>query len=174
MRTPAEVGTSPSQSLKKQMLPPEQWPTYWRDLLTRTPSTPALVWTYPALSRDLGGDADDAHRNLLRRLLRDMALPKGSHAFWPLNPYPYTNGVSEQTIDATFFLSGIAHLKPSTVILMTGTAPPELELVDVRPLTPMIVEGRRFVVTPHVDALLENSSRYAQLMTFLKSLLRQM
>ena len=28
----------------------------------KTPPRPALVWTYPSLSRDLGGAADAAHR----------------------------------------------------------------------------------------------------------------
>ena len=120
---------------------------------------------------DLGGDADAAHRDFLRRLLGDMALPKGSHAFWPLNRYPYGDGESEQTVDARMFLSGIAALKPESVILMCGQVPPELGLADLRPLSPSIVHGHRYVVTPHVDDLIGEPQRYAQLITFLKSII---
>ena len=119
---------------------------------------------------DLGGDADAAHRDFLRRLLGDMALPKGSHAFWPLNRYPYGDGESEQTVDARMFLSGIAALKPESVILMCGQVPSELGLAELRPLSPSIVHGHRYVVTPHVD-LIGKPQRYAQLITFLKSII---
>ena len=120
---------------------------------------------------DLGGDADAAHRDFLRRLLGDMALPKGSHAFWPLNRYPYGDGESERTVDARMFLSGIAALRPESVILMCGQVPPELGLAELRPLSPSIVHGHRYVVTPHVDDLIGEPQRYAQLITFLKSII---
>lgn len=152
-------------------LAPDAWPAYWQTLLKKTPPRPSLVWSYPSLSRDLGGDADAAHRDFLRRLLGDMALPKGSHAFWPLNRYPYGDGESEQTVDARMFLSGIAALKPESVILMCGQVPPELGLADLRPLSPSIVHGHRYVVTPHVDDLIGEPQRYAQLITFLKSII---
>lgn len=150
---------------------PGRLPAYWQTLLKKTPPRPSLVWSYPSLSRDLGGDADAAHRDFLRRLLGDMALPKGSHAFWPLNRYPYGDGESEQTVDARMFLSGIAALKPESVILMCGQVPPELGLADLRPLSPSIVHGHRYVVTPHVDDLIGEPQRYAQLITFLKSII---
>lgn len=153
------------------ILAPDVWPAYWQTLLKKTPPRPSLVWSYPSLSRDLGGDADAAHRDFLRRLLGDMALPKGSHAFWPLNRYPYGDGESEQTVDARMFLSGIAALKPESVILMCGQVPPELGLAELRPLSPSIVHGHRYVVTPHVDDLIGEPQRYAQLITFLKSII---
>ncbi|MEG2004805.1 MAG: hypothetical protein RR014_02105, partial [Bilophila sp.] len=158
-------------------LPPARWSAYWQDRLARTPSHPALVWTYPALSQDLGGAADEAHRDFLRRLIGDMALPKGSHAFWPLNSYPYAPGESETTVNAAMFMSGVSTLNPDTVILMSGVVPPALgifggeKLTQLRPLMPAIVQGRRFVVTPHVDGLIQDQRRYAQLISFLKAIL---
>lgn len=168
--TPQPIDSTPSCSAVP-LLEPEAWPTYWQQLLQRTPSAPALLWTYSSLSRDLGGAADAAHRNFLRHILGDMKLPKGSHAFWPLNTYPYGPEESEHTVQATFFLSGIKHLNPHTVILMTGKAPTELGLPHLRLLVPAIVQGKRFVVTPHVDTLIQDSGRYSQLMTFLRALL---
>lgn len=166
-----EPAPRPVRPLRDDALPPDQWPVYWRTLLKKTPPRPSLVWTYPSLSRDLGGDADAAHRAFLRRLLGDMALPKGSHAFWPLNRYPYGEGESEQSVDARLFLSGVSVLNPESVILMCGQAPPELGLDGLSPLLPSIVGGRRFVVTPHVDDLIGQPQRYAQLITFLKALI---
>lgn len=158
------------RSVQADAPPPERWPAYWRDLLKKTPPRPSVVWTYPTLSRDLGGDADAAHRDFLRRLLGDMGLPKGSHAFWPLNRYPYGEGESPENVDARLFLSGVATLNPDSVILMCGRVPAQLGLADLSPLLPRIVHGRRFVVTPHVDALIGEPQRYAQLITFLKAL----
>lgn len=85
---PQPVSSAPQKPVRiadTDTLAPDVWPAYWQTLLKKTPPRPSLVWSYPSLSRDLGGDADAAHRDFLRRLLGDMALPKGSHAFWPLN-----------------------------------------------------------------------------------------
>ena len=159
------------------LLPPSRWAPFWQDLLQRTPPRPSLLWTYPGLGRDLSGQADAAHRDFLRRLLGDMALPKGSHAFWPLNSWPPAPGAPAageeaiDTVDAAHFLSGVARLNPGTVLLMTGTPPEGLGLSHLRPLSPAIVSGRRFVVTQHVESLIGEPGRYAQLMTFLKALL---
>lgn len=103
---PQPVSSAPQKPVRiadTDTLAPDVWPAYWQTLLKKTPPRPSLVWSYPSLSRDLGGDADAAHRDFLRRLLGDMALPKGSHAFWPLNRYPYGDGESEQTVDARMF-----------------------------------------------------------------------
>lgn len=152
-------------------LAPDVWPAYWQTLLKKTPPRPSLVWSYPSLSRDLGGDADAAHRDFLRRLLGDMALPKGSHAFWPLNRYPYGDGESEQTVDARMFLSGIAALKPESVILMCGQVPPRAWACRAAPAFAEHRARHRYVVTPHVDDLIGKPQRYAQLITFLKSII---
>ena len=169
---PQAVSSAPQKAARAaDILPPDAWPAYWQALLKKTPPRPLLVWSYPSLSRDLGGDADAAHRDFLRRLLGDMALPKGSHAFWPLNRYPYGDGESEATVDARMFLSGIAALKPESVILMCGQVPPALGLADLRPLLPSIVHGYIYVVTPHVDGLIGEPQRYAKLITLLKSII---
>ena len=44
-------------------------------------------------------------------------------------------------------------------------------LAELRPLSPSIVHGHRYVVTPHVDDLIGEPQRYAQLITFLKSII---
>ena len=150
---------------------PENWPPYWRTLFKKTVQTPRVVWSYPSLSRDLGGDALSSHRDFLRRLLADMNLPRGSHAFWPLNAYPYSEGETaeqgEQAVEARMFLAGVACLKPDYVILMCGQIPASLG-IEAPLLTPVIVNGRWFVVTPHVEELVSTHASYDKLMSFLK------
>ncbi|MEI3477790.1 MAG: hypothetical protein V8Q84_00215 [Bilophila sp.] len=106
----------------------------------KTPRKPSVVWTYPSRPATSAG-LRTTHRDFLRRLLGDMGLPKGSHAFWPLNRYPYGEEESEATVDARLFLSGVDALGPDSVILMCGEVPPELGLADLRPLLPCIVTG---------------------------------
>lgn len=146
------------------------WLPFWRDLLRRTPPRPTLLWTYPGLGRDLDGHADAAHRTFLRRLLQDMAMPKGSHAFWPLDRHT-ADADGPIAADAGHFLGGVAVLKPDAVLLLTGTPPTGLGLDGLRPLQPALVGGRRFVLMPHVDQLIREPGQYVRLITFLKALL---
>ncbi len=165
---PADRGAGASPAAN-----PAHWPPFWRDLLRRTPPRPALLWTYPGLGFDLDGHADAAHRDFLRRLLGDMAMPKGSHAFWPFDRQgPDADGPAPpESVDAAHFFDGVAVLKPDTVLLLTGTPPPGLGLDHLRPLQPALVGGRRFVLMPHVDRLVHEQGQYVKLITFLKALL---
>ena len=173
--SPSASVSNPAQAQQHLQMPrrlaPKHWPGYWQSLLERTPRSPEVVWTYPSLSRDLGGTADSAHRDFLRRLLGDMGMPRGTNAFWPLNVYPYPPDGGEDSIDASMFLSGVDVLDPDMVVLMCGKAPTELGLGGLGLLMPTIIRGRRFVVTPHVDNLILQPRRYAQLVTFLKGLI---
>lgn len=164
-RTDASAGGS-----RDLVADPSRWLPFWRDLLRRTPPRPTLLWTYPGLGRDLDGHADAAHRDFLRRLLQDMAMPKGSHAFWPLSrDTEEADGLV--AADAGHFLGGVAVLRPDAVLLLTGTPPAGLGLDALRPLQPALVGGRRFVLMPHVDQLIREPGQYIRLITFLKALL---
>ncbi len=151
---------------------PATWPAPWRELLGRCGSPrPRILWTYPGLDDDLGGRADDGRRDFFRRLFRDLAMPKGSHAFWPLRPY------REAEVDAVFFHSGAAVLNPESVILMCDVIPQELALPRMQPFQAVIRQGRRYVQTrdpacfvPHEDVSGTPSARYARLLGFLKTL----
>lgn len=135
--------------------PVEDWPESWRDLLKRSPQPVAgrrarIVWSYAALSDDYGGRANPARRAMLQQLLRDLALPAGSHGFWPLTPPPYDSPAGDPAPD--FFHSGIAALNPSVVVLF-GAVSPALRLPTLVPLVPDMVLGRSFVRVQDVEAL---------------------
>ncbi len=150
---------------------PATWPDPWRELLSRCGAPhPRILWTYPGLDEDLGGRADGVRRDFFRRLFRDLAMPKGSHAFWPLRPDGGTG------VDGVFFHSGAAALNPESIILMCDAPPPELGLPRMQPFQAVIHQGRRYVLThdparfiPH-RAVPASSARYARLLGFLKML----
>lgn len=49
----------------------------------RVPPAPRIAWTYFDLGLDLGGRTDAGRRTLFRGLVRDLAWPSGTIAFWP-------------------------------------------------------------------------------------------
>lgn len=159
-------------------LPVQKWPEAWRELLSRCPRTPVVLWTYPAMREDYGGRSDPARRALLQRLLRDLSMPPGSHAFWPLSAPPYDDP-DNQRIDPLFFHSGVEQLSPLVVVFF-GPPPEELGLPAISALIPEIHLGRRLVHVPSTDtlaanlatgamALPEGAGRHERLVQFLKS-----
>ncbi len=164
-----EAVRATAQAVARQIsTDPSLWPGYWLTLLRKTPQKPQIVWTYPSLSRDISGTADAAHRAFLQRLLKDMGLPRGANAFWPLNAYPYPQDGGENTVDAHMFMSGIDVLNPDWIILMCGEAPAGLGLDGLRRLNPTVIQGRHVVITHHVDTLILQPGKYTRLISFLK------
>lgn len=147
------------------IIPLKKWPSAWRDLLDKTPKSPFILWTYEELGFDLGGKASSERREILHRLLKDMHLAKGSHAFWPLCLFPDHVTPLE---NVQLFISGVHILKPSWIIFMTGKAPVHLGLPDFSLLIPQVCWGRYMVITQHIDELIQNELYYSQLLSFLK------
>lgn len=164
----------PSSSAVPLLTDSASWPALWRDLLHRCGSlAPAVLWTYPGLAEDLGGIPDNGRRSFFRRLFRDLALPKGSHAFWPLRP----PADRQDGADAAFFYSGVAVLNPDLVILMCDELPSTLDIPRMRPFQTVIHRERRYVQvhdpTPLAGQLNGSAApvpRYARLLGFLKAL----
>jgi hypothetical protein len=59
------------------------WPPLWQFVLDRTRPAP-LVWTYAELGTDLTSQGSRERSELLRSLINQLQLPKGSSAFWPV------------------------------------------------------------------------------------------
>lgn len=147
------------------LLPLDKWPLAWKDILGRTPKNPLILWTYEELGYDLGGEANPDRRGLLYRLIKDLSLAKGSHAFWPLYLFP-DNATSFENMQ--MFMSGVQYLNPNWVIFMTGTTPKQLELPNFSLFVPQICWGKYMVTTQHIDELIGNEMYYSQLISFLK------
>lgn len=164
----------PSPSAVPILTDSVSWPASWRDLLRRCGSlAPTVLWTYPGLVDDLGGIPDNGRRNFFRRLFRDLAMPKGSHAFWPLRPPDDRRSGA----DAAFFYSGAAVLNPDLVILMCDAIPSTLNVPRMRPFQTIIHRERRYVqlhdptqLAGQLDGSAVPVPGYARLLGFLKAL----
>lgn len=78
-----QTSARPTPRQEVTLLPKEAWPGIWLRQYSRFPERPAVLWTYPALGRDLECTPDSGRRELLRQLLQPLNLPKGSSAFLP-------------------------------------------------------------------------------------------
>lgn len=149
-------------------LPPEQWPAIWRDLFTRTPAGSPLLWTYWALGDDLCGKPDDTRRQLLRRILGALAMPRGTHSFWPVALPDEASG-GDLVADAPVFHAVVQRLAPRCVLLMGSRAlkavAPGLQL---RPFQQVNHQGRLFIVLPDMDMLLQDPSRADAVVAYLR------
>lgn len=147
-------------------LEPEAWPAQWRSLFERTPSGAPLLWTYWALGDDLGGAPDIQRRELLRQILGDLAMPRGTHCFWPVS-LPDDSG--ELTSDIPIFLAGVERLAPRACIIMGSralqAAAPGLRL---RPFQQARHRGRLIIVLPDMDMLLKEPQRAKAVVAYLR------
>lgn len=174
------VRAAPDLETPPKILPVNAWPDDWKTLLARCPAQPKVVWTYPAMSDDYGGRSDPVRREFLQRLLKDLSMPAGSNAFWPLSAPPFT--IPDQEADPLFFHSGIAALNPKMVAFL-GAVPESLLLPRLLPMVPGLFQGRRLVRVQPVETLcgfltaedVESQSagmqRHDSLVQFLKSVL---
>ncbi len=155
-------------------LPKAQWPAVWLRCLDKVPTQPLLLWSYHGLECDLGGQANAERRIYLRRLLTDLGLPSRSHAFWPLVPPIDIVSSASEVPQASFFWSGVTHLKPQTVIFLCDTIPDTLRLPTLLPNTPLLLHGRRYMKFCDIALLLEDiqkptAVRHHQLVRFLQT-----
>lgn len=164
---PAAVAAAPQSS---PLLPPEHWPHLWRERLAATRPAPVL-WTYWALGEDLSGAANPARRELLQRLLRDLAHPAGTHCFWPA-ALPVNGRELEANPD--IFWSGVAQLKARALVVMGLPAVKALELPPrLRPFHQTRHNGRLVVVLRDLDLLVEENHHYDGVREFLRQALAQ-
>jgi len=149
-------------------LPPEQWPAVWGDLFTRTAAGSPLLWTYWALGDDLCGKPDDTRRQLLRRILGALAMPRGTHSFWPVALPDEASG-GDLVANGPVFHAALHRLAPRCVLLMGSRAlkavAPGLQL---RPFQQVNHQGRLFIVLPDMDMLLQDPSRADAVVAYLR------
>lgn len=153
-------------------LAPALWPAPWQERLART--RPGLVaWTYWNLGSDLcdGGQPGKAERGLFfRRLLQDLGHPQGTHTFWPVC-LPDAGQALQPHAD--IFWSGLQALKARGVIIMGSAAARAAALPGkLEPLSHRVFRGRRVWILRDVDLMLDDASRYDQMLAFLQNALQ--
>lgn len=126
-----------------ELSPP--WDTY----LQRVCKSPRVVFTYWELHEDLGNSPSAARRAIWTRLLKHLAWPSGTVAFWP---------VCESVQDAVrarrdLFWRGVSEFAADTVVVFGRKA--FMALFPDRPFTfrAFTVGGLRVIALPDPDLL---------------------
>lgn len=169
-----------SQTLTKQAstVPVDQWPMPWQERLKATLASAKgapVLWTYWALGEDLGGSPNVERRDILRRILGELAMPRGTHAFWPLAlPSRETKeGAFELEANVPIFLAGIELLAPRVCVVMGSKA--------LRTILPSCTTGpyqqveygrTLFFVLPDMDMLLNENERIPRVVAYLRGALQ--
>lgn len=173
-------------------LPPEQWPQVWQSCLASTLSSAKgapVLWTYWALGEDLSGAPNAPRRDILRHILGELNLPRGTHCFWPIAMPSTEPAVASQGIDiqenintqssisleanAPIFLAGLNILSPRVCVVMGSKA-----LKTILPNTKtgpfqQTQYGRMlFLVLPDMDMLLDDNERIPRVVAYLRTALQ--
>ncbi len=165
--------TQPATQRAAPHFPAEQWPAHWQERLRLT--KPArVIWTYWNLGHDLSGEASDARRTLLRKILTDLKHPAGTHAFWPLampNPAASVSGLEAHV---PIFWSGVEQLGARVVVVLGADAAQALNFaVQNVPFTQIKHQGRPIILGKDMDELIEKPQVYDRMMTYLRPFLTQ-
>ena len=180
----ARAGKTPPRPKSGRPVPPPQpdpvsakptgptgpiWPEAWQSLWVQASAIakqPAVVWTYAELGTDLRGQADAGRRQILRTLLAELDLPKGSHAFWPYCLPPGNAPEPEM------FLAGLNRFRPGLVLLAGGQAAADLAGIGTLPAVNFQIVsclGLRFVLLPGLAEMAGMAgSRREQLLDFIR------
>ncbi len=156
--------------------PVEHWPQAWQERLRLT--KPArVIWTYWNLGHDVSGEASDARRALLRKILGDLKHPAGTHSFWPVAlPTQAKHAHASTALEANIpaFWAGAEHLGARVIIILGDAATQALnfQVQDV-PFKQMKHQGRPIILAKDMDELIENPHIYDRMMTYLRPFLTQ-
>lgn len=170
-KNPAQA---PEKPRKWQPLPVDQWPSQWRDFLARQRKG-KFTWTYWNLGADLlkinpinNDDEQRAARgNLLRKIFADLALPPGSHTFWPVGlPDSESGGISA---NREVFWSALPILESRGVIIMGSLAARALlDNGNLRPLANLRNKGQLVWILWEIDSIVQTPEFYNKAITFLR------
>lgn len=144
----------------RSFLPPERWPESWRKVFSK--ATPAsLLWSYHSLGLDMEGGSDSKQRSaLLRRLIGQLNLPKGSSVFWPCAmPAALPSGDTKLAPAPDIFFSGVTLLKPQVLIFFGDQAAEDIEMTS-KPacFSQTLVDGKLLLLLPDLDVLHSEAS----------------
>ena len=145
-----------------------KWPSKWQTQFAKTLKG-RFLWTYPELGLDLAGAGSPERSTFLRTLISQLALPKGSSAFWPFALPEDANLVSNISV----FNEGL-HLLSPAVILYFGRSTLQETLSPASisiPYTQEIVKGQLYVLLPDFDSLTSSSTGLSKTVSFLRQLL---
>ena len=162
---------SPSLVIHPTNKSPEEWPEQWQGYWAKAHVPSPVVWTYWSLGDDLSGHADPKRREVLKKLIGSLHLPRGTSSFWPVaasGQHP-----DELTPAPEIFLAGLRRLRPRYSVVFGSKAlksfMPESTL---RPYLFTQFLGHRLIALPDVDYLVKSPNMLAPVIAYLRTAIK--
>jgi len=165
IHTPAEKRPSPNPA----SLPIHSWPAVWKELLTNKNSA-KVIWTYNGLGNDISGQGNPERKELVRTIIKELAFPAGTHAFWPLSLPLH----EEQEMNTQIFWGAAERLEARAVVIMGSTALNAFNFPrKLRPLQQTVYNGYMIIVLPDINFLLDEMHKYPPVREFIRTALQR-
>lgn len=161
----------PSLVIHPTNKPPEEWPQQWQGYWSKVQIPSPVVWTYWSLGDDLSGHADPKRRDVLKRLISSLHLPRGTSSFWPVA----SSGDTPDSLTAApeIYLAGLRRLRPRYSVVFGSKAlksfMPDSKL---RPYLFTQFLGHRLIALPDVDYLVKSPNMLAPVIAYLRTAIR--
>lgn len=112
-------------------------------------------------------------RDFLRRMIRDLGYPAGTHTFWPvcLPPQDAPDAPEQESADA--FWAGLRLLRARGAVIMGSAAARAAGMpAGLRPLQSLFFHGFRVFILWDMANLVRQEQRYGKILEFLRVSLR--
>ena len=178
---PAPVRQAPAQATARPQPAPvaeahlelvATWPEGWQKLFART-RPGKVAWTYYGLGHDLFGQANKARSKKLSELIAYLAMPRGTHTFWPIGlPALDEDGNTILAIDREIFWQGLQLLNARMLIIMGSPAARAVGIQGpISPTMPMRpINGMLTLLTWDIDDL-DNEDHFSRTRNYLRQTL---
>jgi hypothetical protein len=90
----------------------------WKGLLAKLPPGASSLWTYDALGQDFTAEPSSARRDILRRLINQLNLPKGFVGFFPFT-LPAKDAQQPTQPFYDHFLEALCRVAPASVVIFS-------------------------------------------------------
>lgn len=171
-RTPAVPPRAmPSLVIHPTNKSPEEWPQQWQNYWSKVQIPSPVVWTYWALGDDLSGHADPKRREVLKKLISSLNLPRGTSSFWPVAA---SGEVADDLTPAPeIFLAGLRRLRPRySVVFGSKALKSFMPDSTLRPYLFTQFLGHRVIALPDVDYLVRSPNMLAPVFAYLRTAIR--
>ena len=161
----------PSLVIHPTNKPPEEWPQQWQNYWSKVQIPSPVVWTYWALGDDLSGHADPKRREVLKKLISSLNLPRGTSSFWPVAASGEAAG--DLTPAPEIFLAGLRRLRPRySVVFGSKALKSFMPDSTLRPYLFTQFLGHRVIALPDVDYLVRSPNMLAPVIAYLRTAIR--
>lgn len=178
----AELNAFDKNPLKQPVLPYAKWCPAWKQIQKQCKFSSEkpqhlsrqIIWTYAGLEYDLFTDnPSDKRRQIISRIIKTLALPKGTHIFLPYRIIT-AEGTSEIAMEQeySFFWSAVDLIRPRVLVVFGEQTIAELGLPPLLPTQKHTLMPVTVYALDNIMLYAENESENAIMMNFLSANLK--